>query len=372
MKNSFHFAAFRFVQGSRTLYVFAPSAGDLLKLVSVDTWDPEKTDADPEQGYQREPARARCIAMARYLTGQHPVVPLTILVSARKALKFEETDEHAGTLTIPPGALPLYLVDGQHRLCGFKYLMNEMARPEFVDFKLPVTIVEGLSKFDEMMQFYVINTTQKGIRTDLVRRLLVQQVQDPVRRRELVFEGREWEARAAQVTAVLNSKKDSVWYGRVQAPNAPRLGSEVIKETSFGTSLKPILNTDSFTGQLPVEDVAQLLSNYWNAWRSLCQEAFVEARGYVIQKTPGVFALHMVAPRVFQLCHAENDFSTEQMVKILRKAEVEGSPIDSNFWTSDGGRAAEFGSMKGFRLLADLILEGLPPVRLKRARVAVG
>jgi len=372
MKNNCQFPAFRFQQGERTLYVFSPRAGDLLKLVKVDTWDPDRDEKDPEQGYQRQPTRSRCFAMARYLTGREPIVPLTILMSARKPLKFEEQDKHSGMLTIPQNALPLYVVDGQHRLCGFKYLIEEAARPEFADFILPVTVVEGLQKFDEMMQFYIINTTQKGIRTDLVRRLLLQQVQDPERRRELVFEGREWEARAAQVTAVLNSRKDSVWHGRIQAPNAPRLGTEVVKETSFGTSLKPVLNTDSFTGQLPIDDVAELLTDYWNAWRSLCSDAFAEPREYVIQKTPGVFALHMVAPRVFQLCHAENDFSTAQMEKILRRARVEGQPISSEFWASEGGRAAEFGSMKGFRLLADLILEELPGVRIKRAKVSVG
>lgn len=371
MSKNLQFPAFRFQQGKRTLYLLALSAGELLKLGKVDTWNPTLSDTDPNQGYQRGPTRARCVAMGRYLIGRDPVVPLSILISARKPLKFEEFNENYGMLTIPQTALPLYIVDGQHRLCGFQYVIEELAKQEYSDFKIPVTVVEGLSKFEEMMQFHVINTTQKGIRTDLVRRLLVQQIQDPSRRRELVFEGKEWEARAAQVVAILNSKKDSPWYNRIQAPNAPRTGSEVIKETSFGTSLKPILNTDSFTGQLQVEDVAQLLTDYWKAWQSLCPEAFESPQDYVIQKTPGVFALHMVAPRVFQLCHAENNFSSEHMKEILKKARVDDQPINSEFWASEGGRAAAYGSMKGFRLLADQILEELPQLRVKKSRITV-
>lgn len=371
MSKNLQFPAFRFQQGKRTLYLLALSAGELLKLGKLDSWDPALSDTDPDQGYQRGPTRARCVAMGRYLTGRDPVVPLTILVSARNPLKFEEANEHSGVLTVAQGTLPLFVVDGQHRLCGFRYVIEELAKGEYSEFKIPVTIVEGLSKFEEMMQFHVINTTQKGIRTDLVRRLLVQQVQDPNRRRDLVFEGKEWEARAAQVVAILNSVKDSPWHDRIQAPNAPRSGSEVIKETSFGTSLKPILSTDSFTGQLPVEDVAQLLTDYWKAWRSLCTEAFETPQDYVIQKTPGVFALHMVGSRVFQLCHAENDFSSAYMEKILRRVRVEGQPIESGFWASEGGRAAAYGSMKGFRLLADQILEELPLVRVRKSRVTV-
>lgn len=367
-KQHHQYPAFRFVQGNRTLFLLALPAGELLKMITVDAWDPMKKDDDPAQGYQRLPARNRCIAMGRYLVGKNPLVPLTILISARKPLRFEEANGHSGVLTIPDSALPLNVVDGQHRLCGFRYVIEEGGRDDYAHFMVPVTIAEGVSKFDEMMQFHMINTTQKGVRTDLVRRLLVQQVQDRDRRRELVFEGREWEARAAQVTVLLNERADSPWKDRIQAPNAPRLGTEVIKETSFATSLKPILDTDSFTGHLPPHDVAELLVEYWKAWRAMCPEAFDDPYDHVIQKTPGVFSLHIVATRVLAVCQAENDLSLAQMERILRKARVDSEAIESEFWARERGKAAAFGSMKGFRMLADLILEELPAPRLKRTK----
>lgn len=352
--------ALRLEQSGNTLYVTRMRAGDIVRISHVDYWVPGKPDN--KQGYQREPRQSRLRRTAKFLMGKlYPttLLPTAVVLNARGRLHFENEKDGVGTLTLRENE-KLWIVDGQHRIGGFKHALEEMEAVQFEDFQLPVVITEKLEKYDEMLQFYVINTEQKPIRTDLANRLLQQQAGKTEGFTRILEQGSEWKVRATAVTDRLNANANSVWYNRIQAPNQKKNANHVVKEISFTTSLKPIVSGAFLLAKLHVDQTAELLARYWTALADLVPEAFEDVDQYVIQKTPGVFSLHSVFPLVFELARSRGGNATQaSFLEVIRPMiEAEGG---AEFWLSENDDgASQFGSMKGFRILAHRLESHLP------------
>lgn len=363
----------RLFQNGRPLYLGYLRAKDLFEMSKVDIWDPDLSlislDDIERQGYQRAPMKTHFTKVARYLLNEkEALLPTSILLSARGELRFEAFDDKGdlGDLIIPNEVLPLYIVDGQHRVEGLRYAVEYSGKDELKDFVLPATILERVPKLEEVRQFYVVNTTAKRIRTDLAARLLRAMAdKDPDLELRLIGEGRKWKLRATKIANLMNSESGWPWQGRIRRPNAPRLGEAVVSETSFSQSLKPLLS-GSFLEQLEDELVVALLTRYWGAIAELIPTAFENPRDYVIQKTTGVYALHMVAPRVFELCRSADDFSRKAIRDLLTHSEEARDYFTrEDIWRTKTGDLSIYNSMKGFRQLADQIIETLPRVEVR-------
>lgn len=370
--------AFRMLQNGRVFYVAVIPAGTLVDIARVDVWDPD--DPRGMTGYQRAPSLNRKRRIAEYASGDDAVMPAGGLLNARapngedgssygEVLDFvpdwEEGDLAYGQLTIPESAQPLRIVDMQHRLGGYEYAIEKGGHEELRDFPLVVTIADGLSLHEELEQFHLINTTQKKVRTDLARRLLVIQAQDTDKRLALDQRGKLWEAKGPVIAAMLNSE-DGAWQGKILPPNKSKREqpSTVVRETSFVNSLKPILQTPYFV-RLREEDAAKLLGRYWAAIARVFPEAMRHPQAHVLQKTPGVFSLHAIAPEVFELARdraGRGPIDVDALHAALRSLEGLGS----EFWASDDeGGAAVYGSMKGFRILASQLRQLLPELAIR-------
>ena len=365
-------------QNGRVFYVAVIPAGTLVDMARVDVWDPD--DPRGMSGYQRAPSLARKRQIAEYVSGHDAIMPAGGLLNARAAnggdgssygevLDFvpdwEEGNLAYGELTIPDTAQPLRIVDMQHRLGGYEYAIERGGHDELRDFPLVVTIADGLSLHEEVEQFHLINTTQKKVRTDLARRLLVIQAQDTDRRLALDERGKLWEAKGPVIAAILNSE-EGAWQAKILPPNKSKREqpATVVRETSFVNSLKPILQTPYFVRQRE-EDAAKLLSRYWEAIARVFPEAMRHPQGHVLQKTPGVFSLHAIAPEVFELARdraGRGAIDADTLYEVLRPLESLGS----EFWASDNeAGAAVYGSMKGFRMLASQLRQLLPELAIR-------
>ncbi len=363
--------AIRFEQNGRVFYTTAIPANKLVELTKVDVWDPEK----PKQGYQRAPSEARKRSIARYIKRDDAILPVGGLVNARPEAERDDEPQYGsvlhfepdsgdgeisfGTLTIPDEAVPLYIVDMQHRIGGFEVALEE--NPELGNFPLVVTIADGLSRLEEIDQFDLINTTQKKIRTDLARRLKVIQAQDLDIRLELDKKGKLWEAKGPVIADILN-KSPGVWFHKILPPNKSRkdMPTMIVRETSFVTSLKPILQTPYFLRQKE-EHSAELIRRYWEAIRKVFPEPFENPSDHVIQKTPGVFAFHKIAPEVFELAREKGEVSENILFDIL--VNLRNIDDGSYFWNKENEEgAAQYGSMKGFSILASILRQYLPTV----------
>ena len=57
---------------------------------------------------------------------------------------------------------------------------------------------------------------------------------------------------------------------------------------------------------MPVNDIARLLIDYWNAVYQLHHEYFTKPSAYTILGTPGIQVMHMLFPLIYSKCIQEN------------------------------------------------------------------
>jgi DGQHR domain-containing protein len=350
-----------FKQENTQMYAGTMSVGELLDKTEVDVYRKEN---DQELGYQRTPEASRAMKVAKYLkTDPKPLIPTAVLLSYRGTLPREpisNIDSSDFVSVDIPDDQKLWVIDGQHRLFGFRKAIEELGIERLRDYRLPVVIVENPSIAEEANQFRVINETMKKVRTDLARHILVMKIAKegaPARRavREL---GRIWESNSVEICKVLNEHSDSPWLGRIQMPNEKKTPEHVVRELSFSTSLKPLLNDVTYK-TYPSKRIATMLMNYWNAWKELVPAAFETPDDYVLMKTPGVFSCHSLALHVFEILRARGltEPGVEDFKTILLDLE---DYVTAEKWEKNNQEGpAMAGSMKGFSLTAEAMYETL-------------
>ena len=339
------------------MFVGTMSIADLLALGKVDVYSREGGE---EKGYQRAPEANRALKIARYLQKDpKPLIPTAILLSYRGNLSYQETANNFVEVTIPEGE-SLWIVDGQHRVFGFRRAIDDLGIERLRDYVLPVVIVENPAITDEANQFRIINETMKKVRTDLARHILAMKLvnEGAVGRRSLREANRLWDAQSVEVYRKLNADEDSPWFGRIQMPNETKGETHVVRALSFGTSLKDLL-TDVIWSSETTDHLAVITKAYWNAWKDLCPECFNDADNYVLLKTPGVFSCHRLLVIVLNALRKEGltNPGVEDFKKILADLGDFGT---SAYWAKENSEgAAMAGSMKGFTLICDSMADEL-------------
>lgn len=339
-------------QGDATLFIGAVKVKDLLGAGQVDMFLAGHPD-----GYQRALSVARARAFGRFIDDGN-LSPSSILLNIREG---EVTEDPEGTLNLPEKA-SIWIVDGQHRMEGLRFVVER--DPEINDLEFPVVIMNQPSSYEEAKQFVIINKTQKGVRTDLAQRFLMQAIKQEGRDKLMAARDRrgvltgilkdvEWVTKAIEIADILNGDKKHPWYGKIQLPNAPKDGATVA-QGSFTNSLEPILKDSFFQGK-NVQSIASALGNYWDAIYELCEATFESPKEYVIQKTTGVFVLHKIFPRVSEFCR--DDKGNLILTKEKIKSVLQGLPfMSADYWENNGTAGMRGTNQKAF---ASLILEAL-------------
>jgi DGQHR domain-containing protein len=363
-KENLKVPAIRIEQAGIVLYLTFLRAKEALDGVTqVDGWSPTN-----KSGYQRMPVPARFRKIARYVQGKEgsrAILPQAVVLNHRDAdskLKFTALDDGPlGTLEIKHDQ-KLWEVDGQHRLGGLRVAVEE--NPALGQYSVPVVITEGLARLDEAVLFFVVNTNQKRVPTDLAQRLIEQQMKDPDLKMHIVAGGKDWIPKGVKVVDAILATQGQPWEGKIGIPGTKTEGA-LTKQVSFVTSLKPLLT--SLYGSVEPEEIAQLVIRYWQAIESVYPEALADPDEYIIQKTVGIFPLHAIAPEIFDMVRTGHGKITvdalkevfSELDKNLGKDFVAGS----EFWHGEEGEAAKYGSQKGFRMLADILKEHMPKAK---------
>ncbi len=211
------------VQNGTTLYVGAAKAGELAVQVKVDM----RTTSN-SNGYQREVSPSRARSFGRYISRTTGISPNTILLNVRNANSMKYKD---GFLTIEEKE-PLWLVDGQHRVKGLEIMMAEDGDPKIGDFELPVVVMSQGDNYTEAKQFWIINKTQKGVRSDLAERILQRAVYEEGKKNLIqlseqgilgpLLRGFEWKEKALAIADAIQTRPDSPWHGIIRMPNDPK------------------------------------------------------------------------------------------------------------------------------------------------------
>jgi DGQHR domain-containing protein len=361
-------SAIQIRQDGQTLYVTSLSAGKLLEISEPDLF---RKEGGEEHGYQRHPERPRTLQMARFLEQRQVILPTAITLGCRQKLEY---DEKTGHLTIPENG-ELYQVDGQHRIAGFRVAVEERNIHRLADFPLVTVIIDDTDERLEADQFRIINETSKKVRTDLARRILARVARRaPLPQRRQIIMDRGWETRVTDIIELLDQDQNSPWFGRIQSPNQKKLPLHIIKEKSFGDSLRPLLTTYPFEHYHP-DTIAQGLNEYWRAWKQIMDEApddaeylnpFENSHEFVLLKSiPGVFALHLVCRHLWQVFERRKyPFQANQIASAIRAAGGkvrEFNQVDDDFttrrvWHGEDGAFRFYGGLKGATGVARLII----------------
>jgi len=352
----------RLNQKGYIVYLTSTTVEELKNWMDADRIRPDIWKRDVPDGYQREPDKKRFKKIADYLEGklriEETLFPNSVILNIRQkgTVDFESFEKpklkktiQLGKILIHDEALPFYEVDGQHRIRGlieaYKDLKSKQS-DEFEEVKsypIPLTIIEGLDRPTEAVQFVVINTTQKKVDPALVLRILHKRYKEKGEKLEFFLRGQTWRLWAIEVCDELNSKPDSPWCDKITAPGDERKG-RLISEQNFVNTLETVYP------KIEREDIKKFLPLYWRAISSLWKECVGEnAVKYSLQRTNGTYVFHWLFPFVYFKSLSLGSVSLKNFIKVLEPIRKKFSP---SFWER-GGKAKLYTSKGSQKVLVD-------------------
>ena len=314
-----------------------------------------------DEGYQRVATSARVKDFGRYI-GDDRMSPTSIIINvinAEVTFKPFPGTPNFGRLTIPNNGI-LYIVDGQHRIEGLRYLYDQTEKGGGkLIFEFPV-IVTNMTKYDEALHFAIINRTQKGLKTELVDLTLrkISMTEDPLRAQKLpkiISKDLIWKTVAMSISDQL--KKTEIWKDRIQEPNQKKTPLNVTTISTIVTSLAPVVDKFNVSlSQVPI--VSDTLDKFWEAVGELCPLATKQnPKSAVLMKSLGVGVMHLLFIDIINIAkdYHNNELDEETFKEILEKGK---QYMSDTFWK----QASVYGSGKSsvsnvYRLVKDSILE---------------
>lgn len=361
--------AMKMEQSGTTLYLTQMSSEQLISHAHTQEWDPDLGWDIDRQGFQRAPVARHYEAIGRFLSeSTRPFIPTAALLSAEESqqgrLPFIPVDSESypnfGTLRVPEGR-QLVILDYQHRHRGLRYAIEELGAVHLKQFRAPVIIVPDIPRFEEIRQFYLINSKQRRIDTDLALALLQTLAEghlDDDELYNLVGRGKRFRVRGTSLTFSLAARERGPWKGRIAQPHDLPQPGAVIKVKSFVDSLAPIVSRRAACSQLEDAELLDVLSAFWAALRAMVPAAFKNATEFQIQKTVGVYTFHLVfARRVYPNCAKQGSFSVKAFQEELTPASKKY--LTEEFWRTKGEAGAYAGS-SGHHALAKDIMALIP------------
>lgn len=359
----------RLNQRGYTLYLTSATVEEIASwfdngLIYADIWK-----RDQQEGYQRTPDKKRYKEIAEYIEGklhiEETLLPNSVILNIKQKGAIElKASEKPRRKTIEPGkilindeALPFREVDGQHRIRGLIEAYKELKGKQSKDFEeiksypIPLTIIEGLERPEEAMQFVVINTTQKKVNPDLALRILYKRYRDKGERLEFFLKGKTWRLWAVEMAEQLNLDYNSPWCDKIIAPGDDRKG-RVLSEQNFVNSLETVYP------KLAVDIVKTYLPLYWSAIKSLWPECVGDnAIRYSLQRSNGTIVFHWLFPFVYFKCVSLGNIKLRKLIQILKPIRKK---FGSSFWER-GGKAKLYTSKGAQQTLVDKMIAATLP-----------
>ena len=351
-----------------TIYLTAMKLRDLAprQKSRIDRWT-----KDNREGYQRPTKQSRFGSgkgsIVRYLLDEIGAFPTSVLLNVRGSVNFTVKDKISegiefGELTIPDDET-LWIIDGQHRLEALKRATDN--KPELAEYPLPVSILNLSDKFSEMLHFYIVNSRQRKIPTDLVYKHLQMMVN------QIVLSEKEWlkeiivgpaqerQAMATYIVDYLEQDEKSPFIGKILFMGETKEPHHLVTDYLLARYIARILTEKAYAG-MGYERVAEMLANYWSAIKELYPDCFKNPREYTLLKTTGVASFTYLFPTIFAYCATEGDVSKSKMKKYLSLLQTRTpdkqlsldfqGPIGEDWWSrAHGPSIASATSQKIFK-----------------------
>lgn len=330
--SSLKFPAVQVEQPGGTFYVLTMPSNVLERIAYVSV----RARENPE-GVQRYLSEKRVREVRDFVNAPEALLANNIIVNLSGEARFARSNGLHGVLHIPDRPGEAMVIDGQHRLFGFRESPAQL--------ELTVSAFIGLALHKQAKLFRDINTQQKGIPTSLAYDLL-----------DLTKDAEFVDLRSHEIVKRLNEEPDSPWYQSIKMQG---VGAGLVTQGAFIERLKTHVGSNGSIGYLDAEPQYQAICNYWRAVKEVQSDAW-GARGYLLTKTLGFSALMDVFSRVAEKCLESRNFKVSNLKQIL-------SPLASFDFSSQALRG--FAGSRGRielreRLLAVLSLQAKPKAEL--------
>ncbi|WP_346206182.1 DGQHR domain-containing protein [Aeromonas salmonicida] len=223
-------------QGEHRFYSFTMPS-DIL----ADTCFVINRDEDPAEGFQRILDVKRATEIANYIDSGLGTIPSSIVLSAQTECEFTYDSKNKSVSFNKIGKAFL-IIDGQHRVYGFKLAKTAL--------RIPVVVYEGLSKRDETRLFIDINSKQKGVPTELLLDI-----------KKLAEYENDTEQYLREIFDTFSKENDSILYSRL---SASRKEKGKITRSVFNTAIKPLVKI--FGNKNPYE-IYEIYNSYLIAFK---------------------------------------------------------------------------------------------------------
>lgn len=334
------------VQRGQVMLSTTLTPAQLAAATKVDVYDPDR-GSDPDNGYQRRASTTRMAQAAafygegtekrqgRVFEDRRGLMPNPIIANVRpgddddEGITAGETDgvftdgafpagvqltfysdadrarvmhaiktggnTTANAIVLLSDGAVAWLVDGQHRGGALKLLIGRGRLTD--DFPVPMKIMLGFERAEEIKQFYYINSQGKNVPTDLTAELLQRMARQDSDEAEYLSE-RKNKGRILAGAAIYDAlvKNESPWIQRIRRPNEPASKETSIAVSQFITSIAP-LQAAQMPRELSPEEWARIIDAFWEAIARLLPTPFDSTEqpgGWVLFKATGVSTMHRV------------------------------------------------------------------------------
>jgi DGQHR domain-containing protein len=200
-------------QGDHRFYSFTMPSDILAETCFV-----INRDEDPIEGFQRELDKKRAAEIANYIDAGLGTIPSSIVLSAQDECDFTYDSKRKSVSFLKTNKAFL-IIDGQHRVYGFKLAKTAL--------RIPVVVYENLSKRDESRLFIDINSKQKGVPTELLLDI-----------KKLAEYENDTEQYLRELFDIFLSENDSALYNRLSSSKRQK---GKITRAVFNTAMKPLV-----------------------------------------------------------------------------------------------------------------------------------
>jgi len=352
--------------------------GVIMADVLVDRYSVPERHSLKQTGYQRVASTVRVSRLATELNSRKVDLPTAVLISIRDVQPEDVlAEDERGYLTLDlrqEDKCTLYVVDGQHRIKALEKAMKDESG-KFRNFKIPFVCMIGADEYQEMEQFYVVNSNAKSVPTDLALAILKVRSKDKSFMDDLVNRGRKWQVEAQNIVEML-AKSSQIWKNRIRLANMPK-GETTVPAASMVKSLQPLMrHTPSFIAIKNPQKQMQIIDAYWKGVRAVLQDAFNDPLNFSIQKGVGVKVIHGIFPIVLEHVRSKGAsiFSSDAYSEILEGPinEIEGNNqsaervVGLDFWrTGRAGGVGLFSSAAGTNALIEHLKALLPEMEVE-------
>ena len=288
-------------------------------------------------------------AVEAWREGRQTFLPTSVFLATEKKIGFDaQRNEIAFRIA---DVCPFDVVDGQHRIAGILRAAEE--EPALLDFPIPTNIAVETSAVEQMLHFYVVNTTQQAVDPGVgmnIRARFFKMLEThnlpyiPSWIKKAVERGTDNEA--IKIIRFLNKNEGSPWQGSIQGPNevrGPGTRFSVTEKAFAGTIKRTILTANHPLSLFPPDKRNTVFMHYWCAVERVFTNPDTRDNT-VVFKTTGVEFFCRLSAAVINRANWDRSYQIENFERILRSAEAYASADSAAMlapeWWKSGGMAS--------------------------------